>query len=303
MLTYDQYVSAATLEEAFEALERIPGARLVAGATDLLPWAREGRAGEVHLSALVDISAIAALRAISLEGARLSIGAATPIAAFESDARLLENAQVLGRCAAWFADNQIREQATIGGNLVNASPAADVLPPLLAMNAHVLLARRAAGAVTERRLALAEFIQGPGRTALLPGEILVSIECDAVPEHGATFEKVGHRRALVISTVCLAILAKLDSVGAEIEDLRIAIGAVGPIPVRLPQIETRLTGQRPEPGLIRATAETVVEHVKSRTRQEYRREVLVNFVERGLIDALTRAGAVLQRLPEEMFHV
>jgi xanthine dehydrogenase FAD-binding subunit len=316
MLTYDQYVKAATLDDAFDALERIPGARLVAGATDLLPWAREGRAGDVHLSALIDVSGIEALRAISLDGARLSIGAATPIGAFESDARLLANAQVLGRCAAWFADNQIREQATVGGNIINASPAGDALPPLLAMNAHLLLARRESSAVrdaspkttrgsaiTERVISLADFIEGPGRTGLRSGEILVRIECDALPAHGATFEKVGHRRSLVISTVCLAILAKLDSVGAEIEDVRIAIGAVGPVPERLQGVESRLVGRRPTPELMRETAETVVEHVKSRTRQDYRREVLVNFVERGLIDALTRAGAALTRLPKEEFHV
>src|SRR4051794_3949081 len=150
MLSYDRYVTARTLEEAFDALEQIPGARIIAGATDLLPWARDGRAGDVHLPALVDVSRIPALNGVSLDDAgRLWMGAATPIQDFMRDPLLLRHAPVLARCAVWFADNQIREQATIGGNLVNASPAGDSMPALLAHNTHVTLARREHGAIHE----------------------------------------------------------------------------------------------------------------------------------------------------------
>jgi CO/xanthine dehydrogenase FAD-binding subunit len=179
MLTYDEYVSASSLAEAFDALDRIPGARIVAGATDLLPWAREGRAGDVHLPALVDVSAIPELGVVAQEGRHFAVGAAVPLCAFEEDARLALNAQVLGRCAVWFADDQIREQATLGGNIVNASPAGDTLPALLALNAQLVLARRIDGSVTERRMPLAEFIVGPGKTRLSERELLVSVEFDA----------------------------------------------------------------------------------------------------------------------------
>lgn len=304
MLTYDHYVSASTLDQAFDALDRIPGARIVAGATDLLPWAREGRAGDVHLPGLVDVSAIAGLGVLSLDDGRLTIGAAVPISASEDDERLVGHAQVLGRCAVWFADDQIREQATFGGNIVNASPAGDTLPPLLALNAQVVLAGRAPGGpIVERRMPLAQFIIGPGKTRLQPNEILVRIECDALPDHGSSFEKVGHRRSLVISTVCLAALAKLDASGTRIEDVRIAIGAVGPVPERLAEIEADLVGREPDAGLIREIAELAEQRVRSRSRQAYRRDVLVNFVERSLIDALNRAGADLDRLPKEALYV
>ncbi|MFM0222098.1 FAD binding domain-containing protein [Paraburkholderia dipogonis] len=304
MLTYDHYVSASTLDEAFDALDAIPGARLVAGATDLLPWAREGRAGDVHLPALIDVSAIAELGVLSLEGARLAIGAAAPISASEDDLRLVENAEVLGRCAVWFADDQIREQATFGGNIVNASPAGDTLPALLALNAQLVLASRAAdGGVARRRVMLGDFILGPGRTLLQDKEILVQIECDAAPGYGCSFEKVGHRRSLVISTVCLAALVKLDAARETIEDVRIAIGAVGPVAERLRDCEAELLGMTPDPLRIREVAECTADRVRSRSRQAYRREVLVNFVERGLIDALCRAGARIERLPKEMLHV
>lgn len=299
MLTYERYLTPATLEDAFDALERNPGARIVAGATDLLPWAREGRAGDVHLPALVDVSRIPALNGVSLQDGRMRIGAATPIAAFQHDELLRRNARVLACCAAWFADDQIREQATVGGNLVNASPAGDTQPALLAMNASVVLARCEAGRVLARSMPLAQFIVGPARTALQPGEILVEIGFDAVPSHGAAFEKVGHRRSLVISTVCLAALVKLDWAGRRVEDARIAIGAVGPVPQRLPEVERLLQGQAPTGELLRHAAGLVAGRVQSRSRQEYRREVLMNFVERALVAALGDAGVHVARLPKE----
>lgn len=299
MLTYDRYLTPATLGEAFDALEAIPSARIVAGATDLLPWAREGRAGDVHLPALVDITRIPQLQGLALEHGRIRMGAATPIAAFQNDELLQRQAPALGCCAVWFADDQIREQATVGGNLVNASPAGDSQPALLAMNAAVTLARRERGAIAERSMPLADFILGPGRTALQPHEILTRIDMDAVPGHGAAFEKVGHRRSLVISTVCLAALVKLDWAKRRIEDCRIAIGAVGPVPQRLPDIERLLAGQPPTGELLREAAGRTADRVRSRSRQEYRREVLLNFVERALVAALGHAGVPVTRLSKE----
>jgi xanthine dehydrogenase FAD-binding subunit len=304
VLTFDQYLTPTTLDGAFDALERIPGARIVAGATDLLPWARDGRAGDVHLPALVDVTRIAQLNGVSLEGGRIQMGAATAIAAFQNHPLLQRNAPVLGCCAVWFADDQIREQATVGGNLVNASPAGDSQPALLAMNAAVTLARRHGGVIVERSMPLSDFILGPSKTALQPGELMTRLEMDAVPGHGAAFEKVGHRRSLVISTVCLAALVRLDWAGRRIEDCRIAIGAVGPVPQRLGDVEQMLAGQVPTSELVRQAAGLAADRVRSRSRQEYRREVLVNFVERALASALAHAGVEVKRLPkEELSHV
>ncbi len=303
MLTFDHYLTPVTLAQAFDALEGIAGARIVAGATDLLPWARDGRAGDVHLSALVDVSRIAELQGVSLVQGRIRMGAATLISAFQHDPLLQQQASVLGRCAVWFADDQIREQATVGGNLINASPAGDSQPALLAMNTHVTLARRENGRILERTLPLSEFIVGPGQTLRQPHEIMTRLELDALPGYGAAFEKVGHRRSLVIATVCLAALVKLDGAKRRVEDVRIAIGAVGPVPERLDDVEDFLTGQAPTGGRLRDAAELAVNRVRSRSRQAYRREVLVNFVERALVDAFTHAGLPIQRLPKESSHV
>lgn len=303
MLTFNHYLKPTTLAQAFDSLDSLPGARIVAGATDILPWARDGRAGDVHLNALVDVSKIPELQGLSLAQGRIRMGAATPIAAFQHDPLLQQQAPVLGRCAVWFADEQIREQATVGGNLINASPAGDSQPALLAMNTHVTLARRENGRILERTLPLSEFIVGPGQTLRQPLEIMTRLELDALPGHGAAFEKVGHRRSLVISTVCLATLVKLDASLRRIDDVRIAIGAVGPVPLRLDEVEDFLTGHAPSGRRLRDAAELAVDSVRSRSRQTYRREVLVNFIERALVAALAHAGLAVERLPKESGHV
>ncbi len=306
MLTFDDYRTPTTLGEALEILQGVAGARIVAGATDLLPWARDGRAGDVHLGTLVDVCRIPELQGIALAAggrARIRMGAATTISAFQYHPLLQVQAPLLGHCAAWFADGQIREQATVGGNLVNASPAGDSQPALLTMNTHLTLARLENGKILERTLPLSEFIVGPGQTRRQPHEIMTQLEFDALPEHGAAFEKVGHRRSMVISTVCLAALVKLDAERRRIEDVRIAIGAVGPVPLRLDDVEDFLAGQVATGASLRQAAQMTVGRVRSRSRQTYRREVLVNFVERALIDALAQAGLAVARLPKETARV
>lgn len=281
MLTADRYLTASTLDEALRTLVAEPGARIVAGATDILPWAREGRAGDVHIPTLVDVSCIPDLDGVRRQDGRITIGANTVIGAFLRDPLLLEAAPVLRHVAVWFADDQIREQATAGGNLVNASPAADAVPPLVAMAAAVELA----GPDGRRTLPLSEFLLGPGKTALRREEILVSISFDDMNGYGSAFRKVGHRRSLVISTVCVAALVKRGSDG-RFADVRIGLGAVGPIPERLVESERMLIGQRPDPEAIRAAAEPAIARVLSRTRRAYRREVVVNFVAGAIADAL-----------------
>ena len=106
----------------------------------------------------------------------------------------------------------------------------------------------------------------------------------------------------MISTVCLAALIRLDWAQRRIEDCRIAIGAVGPVPERLHDVEMRLRGQPPGAELLREAALMTADRVRSRSRQQYRREVLANFVERALASALAQSGVALERLPKESVH-
>jgi xanthine dehydrogenase FAD-binding subunit len=287
MLTCDEYKSAASLDEAFAAMKASRGGyRIVAGATDTLPWAREGRAGDVHIPVLIDVAKSPELCEVSVGDKRVRLGAATPIQRFLDDPALARALPTMPRCAVWFADDQIRAQATVGGNIVNASPAADATPCLFAHNAIVKLA----SARGKRTMPLQEFVIGPNKTALADGELLVALDCDALPEHGGAFEKVGHRRSLVISLVCLAALIKLDRDGSKVEDARLAIAGTGPKPLRLTEVENFLRGPLNAERLD-AAADMPVSLVASRTRREYRRDVVRGFMLRGLINAAQRAGA------------
>lgn len=301
MLTYQHYVTPSSLPEVFSALLAHPGdsCKLIAGGTDILPWARQGRAGDVSLNALIDVSQVRELRGIEVVDGVLRVGASTPIADFIRSEELRTFASVLSRCAVWFADDQIRAQATVGGNIINASPAGDSQPALLVHNCKVVLAKQDAQGISYRTLLLADFIHGPGRTDLRPGEVLAHLELDTLKGYGVAFEKVGHRRSLVISTVCLAAAARRNPMTDKLDDFRIAIAAVGPVPVRLEAVEKALIGKSPTGKLLRDVSSQVADYVRSRSRQDYRKEVLENFVERGALRALQDAGFDVERISKE----
>ena len=301
MLICDEYLTPNSLADAFAAMEHHRGRyRVVAGCTDTFPWAREGRAGDVDIPVLIDVSRIPELNELRADESRVRLGAATRIQRFLDDSKLARALPCMPRCAVWFADDQIRAQATIGGNIVNASPAADGTPCLLAHEAEVELAKGEGGKIVRRRMTLEQFVTGRNRTALAEGELLVAIECDALPVYGGSFEKVGHRRSLVISLVCLAALVRLDSQGRKIEGVRLAIAGISPRPLRLTDVENFLRGGPLSAARLEQAADMPVSLVASRTRQEYRREVVRGFMMRGLINAARRAGADNQALAPEL---
>jgi carbon-monoxide dehydrogenase medium subunit/xanthine dehydrogenase FAD-binding subunit len=301
MLTCDEYITPVSLADALAAMEAYRGRyRIVAGCTDTLPWAREGRAGDVNISALIDVSRIPELNEKQTGDKRLRLGAATPIQRFLDDPALGRAMPEMPRCAVWFADDQIRAQATIGGNIVNASPAADATPCFEAHDASVEIAFSKNGNISKRMLPLREFVTGPGTTALKEGEIVTAIECDALAGYGGSFEKVGHRRSLVISLVCLAVLAKLDRGGSTIEDTRLAIAGIRPVPRRLREIEDFLRGKALSGALLEQAAGMPLDLVQSRTRRDYRRDVVRGFLVRGLISAAKRAGCSPETLTPDL---
>lgn len=301
MLICDEYLTPNSLNEAFAAMERHRGRfRIVAGCTDTLPWAREGRAGDVEIPVLIDVARIPDLREARVDNLRVRLGGAMPIQRFLDDPALARALPCLPHCAVWFADEQIRAQATVGGNIVNASPAADVTPALLAFDAEVELAKSSGGQIVRRRMKLEQFVIGPNRTGLEEGELLVAVECDALPGHGGSFEKVGQRRSLAISVVCLAALVKLDAQGRCIADVRLALGGVGPVPRRLTDVERFLRGGPLSTARLEEAAEMPASLVASRTRQAYRRDVVHGFMLRGLINAARRAGADAEALAPDL---
>lgn len=289
MLQYKNYAVPQTIEELFRLLERNDGAvDIVSGGTDC--FAREKDSSR-HPDAAIDISRIEAFSRIERKGDVLVIGANTRIQQFLNNQELIECVPMLRHAASYFADQQIRESATIGGNLANASPTGDMIPPLLALNAVVHTLRLEAGKTGGRDIPVSNFIQGVGKTPLARSEVIASVSCPVLEGYGCAFKKVGLRRSLCISTVNSAFLVKVDSSGRYFEDVRIAFGGIAPAPARLRAVEEKLKGARISKAQIQEMADYIPDDiVRSRSRQEYRKTVVRNFLTAGLSESLAEIG-------------
>jgi len=224
------YLRPQRLEEALQALAR--PYTVLAGGTDFYP-ARVGRSIDEDI---LDIGGIGALRGISSTATGWRLGAtATWSELLAADLPPLFDA--LKQAAREVGGRQIQNAGTLAGNLCNASPAADGVPPLLALDAEIELAGRAG----TRRLALSQFITGNRRTVLSPGELLVAIHVPK-PAHAArsAFLKLGARRYLVISIAMAAVTLEID--GGRVVAARVAVGACSAVAQRLPMLEAVLAG-------------------------------------------------------------
>ena len=236
-----------SLSEALAILAREPRT-VLAGGTDLYPaTTAPALSGNV-----LDISGLGELAGIARTPDGLRIGACTPWAEIR-DAALPPALDALRAAAAEVGGCQIQNAGTIGGNLCNASPAADGVPPLLALDAEVELA----SADARRRLPLARFLRDARRTDRRPGEILTAILVPASALHGrSAFLKLGARRYLVISIAMVAV--RLDLAEGRVAAAAVAVGACGPVATRLPALEARLLGAPSDPSLAdRVDAATV----------------------------------------------
>jgi carbon-monoxide dehydrogenase medium subunit len=199
----------------------------------------------------MSIAALDELRGIRLQDGHLVLGAGVTIEELLQDPLVGQHAQVLHQAASVMANPLVRNRATLGGNLVNASPAADTAPPLLALNAEVEL-RSERGA---RRVPLDQFFGGVGQSIREPQEMLVSIHCPLpAAASAAVHRKLALRKASAISVVSAAAALTLDGEG-HCERARIALGAVAPIPIRAYEAEKALQGQAPTPEAIAEAAQ------------------------------------------------
>lgn len=223
--------------EALDALAQNNFAiRPLAGGTDMIVDIRAKRA---RPDILVSLQGVSELRGIHRKNGTLEIGAATTIAEFLKHPMLVEHA-VLRQAAFWFANPMIRNAATIAGNLCSASPAGDMLPPLLSLDAQIELVSKKEA----RNLPLSEFFVSPRKTALRADELVTRIQLPVYgPElqNSSAFYKLGLRQADAISIVSVAVWIQRD--GEMVHDVRIALGAVAPRPMRAVRAEEMLRGQ------------------------------------------------------------
>ncbi|HEV2556413.1 MAG TPA: xanthine dehydrogenase family protein subunit M [Bosea sp. (in: a-proteobacteria)] len=236
-----RYLRPTTLEEAL-ALRAQAGETplaLLAGGTDVYPVRTHKSAWFQPFSRdVLDLGAVPELSGIQHDAAGTRIGATATWSAL-AEAALPPAFDALKQASRQVGGVQIQNRGTIGGNLCNASPAADGVPPLLALDAEVELTSLRG----RRRLPLADFVLGNRRTALEPDEILVAIHVPAQPESArSTFLKLGARAYLVISIASVAAIIATDGAGL-VSDARIAVGACSAAPLRLSALQARLIGQ------------------------------------------------------------
>jgi CO/xanthine dehydrogenase FAD-binding subunit len=273
-----RYARPKALPEALALREG--GAQVIAGGTDFYP-ARVGKPlYDRDVACVLDLTALPELRGIQEQAGAYRIGALTRWTEIV-ETPLPAQFHCLQAAAREVGGRQIQNRGTIGGNLCNASPAADGVPPLLALGAEIDLLSRSG----TRRLPLSDFILGPRRIALRPDEIVSAILIPK-PEGSArsSFVKLGARKYLVISIVMAA--GCLDFVGGRIAKARIAVGACSPVAQRLPALEAALEGEGASSELARLVKPehlTPLQPIDDvRASAEYREEAALAVVRRLL---------------------
>jgi aerobic carbon-monoxide dehydrogenase medium subunit len=284
-----EYAAPASLAEAVALLDRYgTTARVIAGGTDLLTALKERWERPAYV---ISLGAIPGLSYITYDDADgLRIGAGATVRQVETSSIVRKLYPVLALAAATLASIQIRNLATVAGNICRASPSADMPPALLALGAAVQLT----GPAGERSVPLAEFFTGPGRTVLSPNEILREIQVPPVrprPGSGAHYIKHSPRRAMDLATVGVA--AALALKGGVCCYAGIALGAVAPTPRHARQAEALLAGQVLTPELLDAAAEAAAAEASPisdvRGSALYRREMVRVLARRSLLAALAQA--------------
>jgi xanthine dehydrogenase FAD-binding subunit len=248
-------VTARTTEEAIRSLRDHPGSVLLAGGTDLLVRMRR-----VEIQAhLVDITRAPELSAIVSEDNRLCIGACRTHSAISRNADIINGARSLSIACGLVGSQQIRNMGTIGGNLVNASPAADSIPPLLVHDAQLTIESNE-GAKVE---GLESFIVAPYKTVISSAELLSSITIEVLKGYEEGYRRVARRAALAISRLSIAWAIKEEE--TRFADVRLAIGSCTPMPFRPRKVEAFLKGEKREKGVTEEAVRMVLDEIRTIT--------------------------------------
>jgi CO/xanthine dehydrogenase FAD-binding subunit len=234
-----EYLAPASLDEAIEILaSRGPTARVLAGGTDVIIQAREGRR---NVGVMVDVKHISETMDLKLASdGSLRVGAATPCARIYADTEIARRYPALIDSASLIGGIQIQSRASLGGNLCNSSPAADSIPTLIALGAVCEIA----GPKGRRTVPVEEFCTAPGQNVLGAGELLVALTFPAPKaQSGAAFERFIPRNEMDIAVVNAAASVTLSADGSKFESARIAVGAVAPTPLFVKAAGDALAGK------------------------------------------------------------
>lgn len=288
MSLWKEYLHPQTVQEAVEALASAPAPAIpIAGGTDLMLDLQQGHHAPVHT--LVDLTGIAELRALEIRGDKLFIGAGVPHNRIVEAPLVQQHAQSLVESCGLIGGPQVRNSATLGGNVAHALPAADGMIGLLALEAEAEVASPAA----RHRVPLLELFLGPGKSALKADEILVGFYLPlSQPHQASAFCRV--MRAQGIALPILNLAAWVERADETITSARISVGPAGPTPFRARQTEAYLTGKAFSAETLAGAQETLLTEAKFRTSParattEYRRELAVVLLKNALTTAWERA--------------
>lgn len=274
------YFRPAMLEEAWDIVQRSPGARYVAGATDLFVKMKNG---QVRPDALVSLRSIPRLRGIGC-GESVRIGATTTISDIVGHEGLRGRLPLLVEAARRLGSVQIRNAATIGGNLANCSPCADTATALLVMEARV----RLEGPNGRREMPVREYFRGPGVSCAFVGEILTDIIVEPPPEGTFVLYQKKGRVRMDLAVASVAALLRMDA-GTCVR-ARLAAGSCAAVPLRLVKVEALLEGRALTAELAeeagRLAAGSVAPISDIRATEAYRRRIIGAYVRRAVEAAM-----------------
>lgn len=286
-MTATTYHAPDTITGVIALLSADPAARPLAGGTDLIVQMRSGRLAP---GPIVDLKRIEGLSGIRREGGAFVIGAATPCTALKADAALAAAWLGVVEAANLIGSVQVRNRATMAGNLCNASPAADSVPALVAAGAVAVIA----GPAGVRRVAVEEIPTGPGRTSLAPGEFIVEFH---LPEPAArasdAYLRATPRTEMDIAVVGAAVSLAFDEAGL-CSAARVALGAVGPTVLLVGEAAAALVGTRIDEPALAALSKAVTQAASpiddKRGSVAYRKAMAGVLARRAAVIAASRAG-------------
>jgi CO/xanthine dehydrogenase FAD-binding subunit len=244
-MTAMTFIRPENLDEAIDFLHHHgPDTHILAGGTDLMV---ELRSGKHHRPYLLDISRIDALKTVRISDdlTQLHIGSGVTLTRINTLPLIRDNAPALHKCSFTFASRQIRNMATIGGNVAHASPCGDTIPPLVIHEAEAVVANKDG----KRTIPLLAMNKGAYMSALHPEDLVVTFNLQARQPGFYDFHKIGRRKALATSRMSMAVMADKDGQG-RISFIRFSLGACTPTPQRMHDIELLFTGKIPTVELI-----------------------------------------------------
>ena len=279
-----EYIAPTSLAEALEVLaNRGAGGKILCGGTDLVVQMKQG---VVTPAWIMDIKGIDELQGLSFnEPDGLHIGAAVAFQRLLEPGALPHGYEILQEACERIGSVQVKNRASLGGNICNAAPSADGAPPLLCLDARAVIASHAG----TRQVAMDDFFQAPGQTTLKDDELLVEMVLPLVrPCSAGRCLRHTTREEMDIAVVGAAAWVALSEPGGEVETARIALGAVAPTPLRIPEAEELLTGKRLTRNLIDQAAEAAASQASPitdiRATAGYRRQLIRVLIHRALAD-------------------